>query len=145
MREFASDDRIAAYVSRRTGITLAPGQWTALGILQDGIVQGGAVFTHFTGHDISVTMAAEHPRVFTKEFLSLLGLYVYDQLGCSRVSITTEQPRVAKIAMRHGAEIEGLKRDQFGPGRDGILLGLLARDWMFTKRSGSDPLQAGVK
>lgn len=146
MREFVSDDRVSAYVCQRTGIRLAPGQYTQLGIIQEGEVTAGIVFSHYSGSDISLTVAAARRGAFTKTFLVRVGVYLWDELGCSRITFLTEQPRVVELAIQLGAKVEGTKRDAFGPDRDATMLGLLASEWPFkTKRSGSDPLQDGVK
>lgn len=132
MREFTSDQCIAHYVRDRTGIRLDAGPYACLGILQHGVVTAGFLFTHYTGHDIHVTVATS-PGALTKIFLKRLYDYIALELKCTRVSITTEQPRVVKMALRMGAEIEGVKRDAFGHGRNATMLGLLVKDWPFSK------------
>jgi hypothetical protein len=129
-RIFSSGPEIADFVRKQTGISLAGSQHTQLGIIQNGQVRCGVVFNHFTGTDIHMT-AAGSPGAFTKVFLARLGAYLFEELRVARISITTEQPRVVALSERIGAKVEGVKRDAFGPGRDGTMLGLLAKDWRF--------------
>lgn len=135
MREFISDDRVSAFVCAKTGLAVTPGQYTQLGILQDSAVSCGFVFTHYTGHDVALTLAVAHPRALSKTFLIRSGHYLFDELSVARVTMLTQQRRVVDIATRLGAVIEGVKRSAFGVGRDAIMLGLLAKDWKFRSKA----------
>ena len=98
-----------------------------MGLEKDGEIIGGVVFNGFTRDDIEVTIAGR----FTRGFIQAVGRYVFDQLAVQRLSITTEQPLVVRIAERLGGQIEGMKRNCFGPGRDGFLLGILKDEWRY--------------
>jgi RimJ/RimL family protein N-acetyltransferase len=99
-----------------------------MGVEKNGAIIGGVIFNCFTGGDVAVTVAGER---FTRGFISAVGNYVFTQMGCLRMSVTTEQPKVIEIAKRLGAQTEGCKRNHFGKGRDGIVLGILKEDWKF--------------
>lgn len=144
MREFVSDQRVADYVRDRTGVTFEGSAYSMLGVVRHGVVTAGVVFNHYTGHDIHVTVAGS-PGAFTKVFLARVAAYIFDELGCCRVSVTTRQPHVVGIAKRLGAKVEGIKTDQFGPGCDGIMLGLVKNDWFMTRRLRPNSAKANVK
>lgn len=122
-----TDDRVARYVGERCGTIIYP-PFTCMGIERGGEIVAGVVFNSFTGTDVAVTVAGDH---FTRGFISAVGHYVFTQMGCLRMSITTEQPKVIEIAHRLAAQTEGTKRNHFGKGRDGTVLGILREDWKF--------------
>ena len=121
--------RVIEYVSSKIGRDIIP-PCTAIGREKDGLIVAGVVFNIYTGPDIEVTVAAEQGEV-TRGLVAACGRYVFDQLGCLRASITTEQSHVIDLATRLGAQTEGRKRNAFGLGRDAILLGILKEDWKF--------------
>lgn len=122
-----SGDNVAAYVASRLETNFYP-PFTALGVARDGAVVAGIVFNCWTGPDVQLTIAAE-PGAMSRRFLRRVGLYITKELGCIRATIETEQPHVVDMALRMGGKVEGVKRDLFGHGRDGTVIGVLKRDW----------------
>lgn len=125
MIRYVGDARVAAFVSATLGISLVP-PFTAMGIERDGEIIVGVVFNVFEGADVHLTIAG---RGFTRGFLAEIGHYVFDQLGCERMTGQTEQPKIVRLAERCGGQIEGLKRNHFGKGRDAYLVGILKEEW----------------
>lgn len=122
-----TDDRVARFVGERCGTIIYP-PFTCMGIERDGAIIGGAVFNCFTGHDVEMTVAGE-AVAFTRRFYRAVRHYVFNQMGCLRVSATTESNQVVELALRLGFKVEGVKRDHFGAGRDGVVLGILQGEW----------------
>jgi hypothetical protein len=120
-------EHVARFVSDRLGFALCP-PYYAVGIQKDGRVTGGVLINHFEGADVHATAAGSG---WTPGFMKALGQYVFQQLGCSRMTMVTEQPGVAKLACRLGGQIEGTLRSHFGKGRDGTIIGVLADEWRF--------------
>ena len=122
-------ERVARFVSAVLGFGLCP-PYTALGIEQDGEVTAGVIFHCFEGKAVHVTAAGTG---WTLGFMRALGEYVFGQLGCERMTLTTEKSEVAEYALRLGGEREGVLRNQYGLGRNGIVVGVLRREWKFGK------------
>jgi RimJ/RimL family protein N-acetyltransferase len=122
-----TDDRVALFVAERCHVAIVP-PFTCMGIERNGEVVAGVVFNSFTWTNIHVTVAGTG---FTRPFIRAVGLYVFGQLECLRMTITTEQPKVIEYAKRLGAQTEGRIRNHFGQGRDGIVLGILREEWKF--------------
>jgi hypothetical protein len=127
--KIVTDNRVALFVGQRNGQIVIP-PFTAMGVEQQGEIVAGAIFRNFIGPDCDV-MVVGNLEAFTPGFVRSIGRYVFDQLGCCRLSMTTDQPRVIELATRLGAKVEGLKRDGFGVGRDATLLGVLRSEWKF--------------
>lgn len=118
---------MARFISERLGIGITP-PYTTLGIEQNGEIVAGCIFHCFEGPNVHVTAAGSG---WTREFLRAAGSYVFEQLGCLRMTFTTESEMVARYAERLGGKREGLLRDQFGEGRDGIIVGVLRCEYRY--------------
>lgn len=124
-----TDERVARYVGERCETIIYP-PFTCMGIDRDGEIVAGVVFNCFTGHDVAVTVAGDR-GAFSRSFIRAVGDYVFNQLDCLRMSITTGQTKIVEIATRLGAQVEGVKRNHFGRDRHGIVLGILKEEWKF--------------
>lgn len=124
----ATDERVARFLSERLGTALCP-PYSLMGIERDGEIVAGVLFNQFEGANVHVSIAGSG---WGRDFIKAVGRYVYDQLGCLRMTITTEQPAVIDYAVRLGGEVEGLMRDHFGEGRDAWIIGILRKDWRFS-------------
>lgn len=124
-----SDERVARFVSEQLGYAVCP-PYTCLGIERDGQIVAGVLFHCFEGPAVHITAAG---KGWTRGFLEAVGKYVFEQLGCLRITFTTEQDAVVKLACKLGGSVEGCLRDQFGEGRDGWIVGVLRDEWRYGK------------
>lgn len=123
----ATDERVARFVSGALGFWLCP-PYTVMGIERDGTIVAGVIFHCFEGPAVHVTLAGSG---WTRGFIEEVRRYVFDQLGCERITVTSEQSTVIAYALRLGGQIEGKLRNQFGRGRDGVIVGILRDEWRF--------------
>ena len=100
--------------------------YVAIGTEIDGVIVNGVIINVWTGFDAHVTIGG---KKWTKGLLAVIHHYAYQSLGCIRLTVITEQSSIVRYAERLGGEVEGLLRNQFGPGRDGVLVGILKEDW----------------
>jgi len=122
-----ADERVSRFVSESLGMGLCP-PYSVVGIEKDGQVIAGVLINHFEGSDCHVSVAGTG---WTRAFLVAVGQYVFEQLGCLRCTIITEQEKVVDLGMRLGGEIEGRLRSHFGEGRDGLIVGILRKDYRY--------------
>lgn len=122
-----TDDRVVKFVGSKIDRIIYP-PFTAIGLERDGKIVSGVIFNCFTGYDLNVTVAGSY---FPRSFIKAVGYYVFSQLGCLRMSITTDQPHVIELSHRLNAQTEGYKKNHFGQGKDATILGILREDWKF--------------
>jgi RimJ/RimL family protein N-acetyltransferase len=86
------------------------GDCTALGVVVDGQLVGGVVFTMYQGHDIHVHMAFDSPRWATPQTLRQLYSYPFGQLPCVRMTapIGRKNKRMRRLAEGLGFKLEGV-------------------------------------
>lgn len=127
MSAIVTDERVARFVSEQLGFALCP-PFTCMGIERGGEIVAGIIFHCFEGASVHITIAG---KGWTPGFVRALGQYVYGQLGCQRITVTTEQDAVVKLACKAGGQVEGCLRDQFGKDRDGWIVGILKDEWRY--------------
>jgi RimJ/RimL family protein N-acetyltransferase len=129
MKRIVTGQEPVLYVEQRTGLRFWP-PLVAMGLECDGEMIAGIVFNGYNGCAVELTIAGEK-RAFTRAFIRRIADYVFREMGCLRASFTTEQSHVVDLLHRLGAQTEGRKRNHFGEGRDGMILGILREDWKF--------------
>jgi len=122
-----TDERAARFISERLGYSPCP-PYSVMGIEHEGEIIGAVLFNQFEGAGVHVSAAG---KGWTLPFMRALGDYVYRQLGCERMTLTTECEAVARYAERLGGKREGIIRSQFGPARDGIIVGVLKSEYLY--------------
>lgn len=127
MRRIVAGDRVVSFLAERVG-SEPRRPLTALGVEKDGTIIGGIVFNEYNGSNIEISVAGD-TKAFSPAFIRRVSRYIFDELGCLRVSITTEKKDVVELAMRLGAQTEGRRRNFYGLNRDAILMGVMREDW----------------
>ncbi len=122
-----TDPRVAAFIADGLKYPLCP-PYSFIGWERDGQITGAALFNCFEGPAVHVGAVGSG---WTRGFLRAVGDYVYRQLRCERITLTTESETVAKYAERLGAVREGVLRNHFGKGRNGIVLGILKDEYLY--------------
>lgn len=113
----APQDTLAEWVLTRSGGLFTPGAATAIVVGEGGRPLAGAAFTDFNGRSISAHIVIEDKRA-TIFLLTLVGAYIFEQLGCARLTLVAEESnlRAVKLHEKLGAIREGRL---VGAGRSG--------------------------
>lgn len=122
-----TDERVARFISEASGHSFCP-PYSVMGIERDGKVIAGALFNQFEGANVHVSTVG---KGWTKGFLKAVGVYVFDQLGCERMTFTASEPAVVEYALRLGGKVEGVMRSHFAKGVDATIVGVLRNEWRY--------------
>ena len=118
---------------------------TALGVVCNRVLVGGAVFHDFRGHDVEVTVAFEPGRWATPGTLRGLFAYPFTQLGCIRASALTahDNKPARRLLVRLGARQEGFHPNKYGRDKHAVSYGLQAADCRWIRHAESTDAPAG--
>jgi RimJ/RimL family protein N-acetyltransferase len=132
------DAEVLDYTSHNIGHPLAP-SCIAFGVIDGddpgGLLHGGVVLSGWNGANIYITIWM--PGCLKRNLIRDCYRYVFNQLGCQRMSAHTKRENLVmrKLFPRLGFEFEGMQKRYFGPSRgEDALQFVLTRDnaqkWM---------------
>ena len=122
---------VVEFVSKKIyGEGKFPPDSPSIGIVENGEVIGGVVYSMFTGNGIMMNVASSNRRWLNKTFLRAAFAYPFKQLGCTRVSglVRVDNKDAQRFDEHLGFVREGLIREGDDDGTDLILYGLLKKD-----------------
>lgn len=101
----------------------------ALGVVRDGVLIGGVVFSQFRGFDIDVSLAFDDPRWTRRRVLARLFRYPFVQLGCRRITaVVPDLERMRKLMRGIGWTLEGRHPLAIDGERAALSYGMLRED-----------------
>lgn len=134
---FGRDDEVASWAAERLNLKALGSlrktfvrPYVAIGIENGKGYCGAYVLNQFTGPDIELTIAGR--GAVSRTALSVIYDYVFNQLGCLRISATcrTDNTQAIRLAERLGFKREGMSRKKFG-NSNAVLLGLLREEYRY--------------
>ena len=133
---YGFDQQISRWVAERTKVVNF-GPARAIGIVKDGQIVAGVVYSNFREGNIEATLAVDDKRWASRAVLKALFAYPFCQLGCRRLTciIPADNTASVNLCTKLGFTIEGRCRQVFGP-VDGIICGLLATECKWITMNG---------
>jgi RimJ/RimL family protein N-acetyltransferase len=129
-------EMVGQYIMHKVpGLRLVPGNYVAFAFLTNSDdFAGGAVISNFRegeyGNDCEISCAAETSMAFRPHVCTAVFQYVFQQLGCTRLTaITTKKNRRTRAFLeRLGFALEGCVRRAYDGRNSALVYGLLAED-----------------
>lgn len=112
-----------------------PPEAPSIGMLENGKIVGGVVYTMYTGTGIMMNVAGGYKGWINREFLRVAFNYPFKQLGCTRVSglIRVDNHVALDFDTRLGFKREGVIRKGDYDGTDLVLMGMLREECKWIK------------
>lgn len=134
---FGRDRAIIAWVEQRLGIELAKPA-VGIGVAHNNELVAAAVYNNYRSPNIEVTFIQSSPRWASPGAVKAILSYPFLQLGCRRITATTEatNKRARAFLCRLGFEQEGYHPDALSSG-DAVTYGLLRKNaarWLAEER-----------
>lgn len=132
---YGADEQVKEFVRQRIPGTSRFDDAVALGVVRNGVLIAGCVFTRFMGHDIEVSTAADDARWATRRNLDHLFGYPFRQLDCVRMTAVTSEAnvRTRKFLQGIGFKEEGRARKGWDGQLDAIIFGILKDECRFLR------------
>ena len=99
----------------------------SIGIVENGHIVAGVVYTMYTGTGVCMHVASNKEGWLTKDFLRMAFQYTFIQLGCRRVTglVRSDNYQAQKFDEHLGFKREGVIREGDDDGCDLIIYGML--------------------
>ena len=121
---YGADEAVCGLVTVLCGERI---EGATIGVVCEGQLAGGVVYSEFRGHDIKASIAATSPKWLSRDVLRQLFEYPFKALGCTRITVlvSDDNPRSERLARWLGFVPEGRLRAGMTTGRDGLVFGML--------------------
>ena len=104
-------------------------------VTEDMQIMGVVVYSRWTKHNCEMSAASVTPRFMTRAFLREVFGYPLNELGMARVTAVVEADNHKALNMNRGLGFkdEGILRNWYGEGRDGVVMGMLKDECKWLK------------
>ena len=118
-------EQVAAWASKQLNLHFVQ-PFAAVGYEKDGKPVGAVIFNDYTGENIEISIVGGWSRRMFHD----IGDYVFNQLGCQRMTARTaaHKQKVINVMIGAGFRVEGRARCYYPDGADAILFGMLRQE-----------------
>lgn len=104
-------------------------------VTEDMEIMGVVVYSRWTAHNCEMSVASVTPKFMTRAFLRKVFGYPFTELGLCRVTAVVEVANTKALDMNHGLGFkdEGILRNWYGEGKDGVVMGMLKDECKWLK------------